>query len=61
MKIKKIVKKDKKEDIKKNVKKGLFVFTIYLIAAVFVFAATDRVEKLEESYKENNIALNFNK
>ena len=47
--------------LKKNVKKGLFVFTIYLIAAVFVFAATDRVEKLEESYKENNIALNFNK
>lgn len=48
--------------LKKSVKKGIFIFTIYLVAAIFVFAATDRVEKLEESYsQEDYISLNFEK
>lgn len=49
--------------LKESVKKGLFIFTVYLLSAVFIFVATDRVEKLENSTDNfnNDVSINYNK
>ena len=50
--------------IKERFKKGLFIFAIYLLSAIFIFIGTDRIERLEKntnSYSDTNFAVNFNK
>lgn len=48
--------------LKESVKKGLIIASIYLIAAIFVFVATDRIERLNNNYEgRDDIAINIEK